>query len=74
MIVLGFNILGNLNKAATSVENLGLPMWRIVISSGVLTALMGFFNIIAVSHLSSIFVEFLLTIPRPTSSATPSST
>ncbi|KAL2073809.1 hypothetical protein VTL71DRAFT_11135 [Oculimacula yallundae] len=47
MIVLGFNILGNLNKAATSVENLGLPMWRIVISSGVLTAVMGFFNIIA---------------------------
>ncbi|PBP25006.1 hypothetical protein BUE80_DR003896 [Diplocarpon rosae] len=47
MIVLGFNILGNLNKAATSVENLGLPMWRVVISSGILTALMGFFNIVA---------------------------
>ncbi|PVH80686.1 hypothetical protein DL98DRAFT_654612 [Cadophora sp. DSE1049] len=47
MIVLGFNILGNLNKAATSVENLGLPMWRIVIASGILTAIMGFFNIIA---------------------------
>ncbi|CZT44944.1 uncharacterized protein RSE6_05201 [Rhynchosporium secalis] len=47
MIVLGFNILGNLNKAATSIENLGLPMWRIVISSGVLTAVIGFFNIIA---------------------------
>ena len=49
MIVLGFNILGNLNKPATSVENLGLPMWRIVIASGILTAIMGFFNIIAVS-------------------------
>ncbi|KAG4431291.1 hypothetical protein IFR05_013235 [Cadophora sp. M221] len=47
MIVLGFNILGNLNKAATSVENLGLPMWRIVIASGILTAIMGFFNIVA---------------------------
>ncbi|KAI6714352.1 hypothetical protein JHW43_003166 [Diplocarpon mali] len=47
MIVLGFNILGNLNKEATSVKNLGLPMWRVVISSGILTALMGFFNIVA---------------------------
>lgn len=48
MMVLGCNILGNLNKDATSVENLGLPVWRLVISSGVLTTLMGFFNIVAV--------------------------
>jgi hypothetical protein len=48
MIVLGFNILGNLNKSATSVQNLGLPMWRVVIASGILTSLMGLFNIIAV--------------------------
>ncbi|KAL3427663.1 hypothetical protein PVAG01_01172 [Phlyctema vagabunda] len=47
MIVLGFNILGNLNKPATSVENLGLPFWRVVISSGILTAVVGVFNIIA---------------------------
>ncbi|KAM3074642.1 hypothetical protein ACMFMG_008070 [Clarireedia jacksonii] len=47
MIVLGFNILGNLNKAATSVKILGLPMWRVVISSGVLSSVMGLFNIIA---------------------------
>ncbi|PQE26296.1 Structure-specific endonuclease subunit slx4 protein [Rutstroemia sp. NJR-2017a BBW] len=47
MIALGFNILGNLNKAATSVQTLGLPMWRVVISSGVLSSVMGLFNIIA---------------------------
>lgn len=47
MIVLGFNILGNLNKGATSVQNLGLPMWRVVIAGGIMTSLMGLFNIIA---------------------------
>lgn len=47
MIALGFNILGNLNKSATSVSNLGLPLWRIVIASGILSSLMGLFNIIA---------------------------
>ena len=47
MIVLGFNILGNLNKSATSVSNLGLPLWRIVIASGILSSLMGLFNIVA---------------------------
>ncbi|KAI9054049.1 hypothetical protein LZ554_001220 [Drepanopeziza brunnea f. sp. 'monogermtubi'] len=47
MMVLGFNTLGNLNKAATSVENLGLPMWRTVIASGILTSIMGFSNIVA---------------------------
>jgi len=47
MFILGFNILGNLNKPATSVETLGLPMWRVVISAGVLTAVLGIFNCIA---------------------------
>jgi hypothetical protein len=49
MITIGFNTLGNLNKVATSVQNLGLPLWRVVISGGILCALMGLFNIIAVS-------------------------
>ncbi|TVY23734.1 hypothetical protein LHYA1_G006689 [Lachnellula hyalina] len=53
MIVLGFNILGNLNKGATSVENLGLPLWRVVIASGILSSLIGFFNIIATYIFSS---------------------
>jgi hypothetical protein len=49
MIILGFNILGNLNKGATSAQSLGLPLWRIVIASGILSSVMGLFNIIAVS-------------------------
>lgn len=47
MLILGFNILGNLNKSATSEESLGLPLWRIVIASGVLSSVMGAANIIA---------------------------
>jgi hypothetical protein len=47
MIILGFNILGNLNKGATSVANLGLPLWRVVIAAGILSSLIGLFNIIA---------------------------
>ena len=49
MLILGFNVLGNLNKSATSVQSLGLPLWRIVIASGVLSSVMGGANIIAVS-------------------------
>ena len=45
MIVLGINILGNLNKEATSQKSLGLAFWRIVISSGVVVLVMGFVNI-----------------------------
>jgi hypothetical protein len=52
MITLGFNTLGNLNKVATSIENLGLPLWRVVIAGGILSAMMGLFNIIAVSFSS----------------------
>lgn len=47
MMMLGVNTLGNLNKPATSVENLGLPFWRIVISAGILVSVIGAFNIIA---------------------------
>jgi glucan phosphoethanolaminetransferase (alkaline phosphatase superfamily) len=70
MIVLGFNILGNLNKNATSQESLGLPMWRIVIASGILSSLMGFFNIVAVCISFPRFVKNQLTFCRLTSSAT----
>ncbi|PMD44072.1 hypothetical protein L207DRAFT_453460 [Hyaloscypha variabilis F] len=47
MIALGFITLGNLNKVATSVQSLGLPMWRVVIASGILNSLFGLFNLIA---------------------------
>ena len=47
MITLGINMLGNLNKEATSQESLGIEFWRIVIASGILSLIMGFFNITA---------------------------
>ena len=47
MLVLGCLTLGNLNKKATSEESLGKPMWRTVISSGVITLIMGIVNIFA---------------------------
>lgn len=46
MIALGCNILGNLNKAATSVEKLGHPLWSVVISAGILSIVFGFVNIV----------------------------
>lgn len=45
MAVLGIDILGNLNKQATSQQSLGLPFWRIVISSGIVVLVMGLINI-----------------------------
>lgn len=49
MIVLGINMLGNLNKPATSQKSLGMPFWRIVIASGIIIFILGFVNLIAVS-------------------------
>lgn len=51
MIVVGVGILGNLNKAATSEQSLGLAFWRIVISSGIIVVVMGVVNIFAVSFM-----------------------
>jgi hypothetical protein len=50
MIIIGLNILGNMNKEATSQESLGLPFWRLVVASGILSLVIGFFNVIVVSH------------------------
>ncbi|SLM40895.1 hypothetical protein LPUS_11751 [Lasallia pustulata] len=47
MIVVGVGILGNLNKAATSEQSLGLAFWRIVISSGIVVLVLGVVNIFA---------------------------
>lgn len=47
MIVLGINMLGNLNKPATSQKSLGLAFWRIVIASGIVVFVMGWVNLIA---------------------------
>ncbi|KAI9716036.1 MAG: hypothetical protein M1828_000503 [Chrysothrix sp. TS-e1954] len=47
MLILGVDILGNLNKPATSQKHMGLGFWRIVIASGILITILGFLNIIA---------------------------
>ncbi|KAI1002741.1 hypothetical protein K3495_g5461 [Podosphaera aphanis] len=47
MMTLGCRILGDLNKDTTTVEVLGLPAMRILISAGSLSLLFGFLNIIA---------------------------
>jgi hypothetical protein len=47
MIILGLNMLGNMNKEATSQESLGLPFWRLLLASGILGIIIGTFNIIA---------------------------
>jgi len=47
MSVLGLNLLGNMNKHATSQESLGLPFWRLLVASGILAFVIGIFNIIA---------------------------
>ena len=47
MIVLGVNMLGNLNKPATSRESLGLAFWRIVIGSGIVIFILGHINLVA---------------------------
>jgi hypothetical protein len=48
MMVLGLNMLGNMNKQATSQESLGLPFWRLLVASGILAIVIGFFNVVAV--------------------------
>lgn len=47
MAVLGLNMLGNMNKEATSQKSLGLPFWRLLIASGILSIVIGVFNIIS---------------------------
>jgi hypothetical protein len=50
MLVLGNNTLGNLNKEATSQKSLGLPLWRLVIGSGIVVFVFGFINIVVVCY------------------------
>ncbi|KAF2127415.1 hypothetical protein P153DRAFT_321198 [Dothidotthia symphoricarpi CBS 119687] len=46
MMVLGLNTLGNMNKQATSQESLGMPFWRLLIASGIIAIVIGFFNVV----------------------------
>ncbi|CAK7265165.1 hypothetical protein SEPCBS119000_001373 [Sporothrix epigloea] len=47
MIVLGCDLLGNLNKPVFSSKNLGLPLWRLIMASGILSLTFGCLNCIA---------------------------
>jgi hypothetical protein len=47
MQVLGINMLGNLNKPATSKKSLGLAFWRVVIAAGIVIFILGWINLIA---------------------------
>jgi hypothetical protein len=53
MVVLGINMLGNLNKEAVSQESLGLAFWRVVISAGIIIFIMGWINLVAVRNTPS---------------------
>lgn len=47
MIMLGCDMLGNLNKPVFSVKNIGLPLWRLIMAAGILCITFGFFNLVA---------------------------
>ncbi|EOO00013.1 hypothetical protein UCRPA7_4456 [Phaeoacremonium minimum UCRPA7] len=47
MIIMGCQVLGNLNKPSASIDNLGLPMWRLVLAAGILSITFGFFNLVS---------------------------
>ena len=54
MIAIGLNMLGNMNKEATSQKSLGMPFWRLLVASGILSIVIGFFNVVAVSSSNSL--------------------
>ncbi|CAK7566343.1 MAG: hypothetical protein SEPTF4163_004283 [Sporothrix epigloea] len=47
MIALGCDMLGNLNKPVFSSKNLGLPLWRLIMASGILSLTFGSLNCVA---------------------------
>jgi hypothetical protein len=53
MMVIGLNLLGNMNKQATSQKSLGMPFWRLLVAAGCLSIVIGFFNVVAVSSYAS---------------------
>ncbi|KAK4189885.1 hypothetical protein QBC35DRAFT_123291 [Podospora australis] len=46
-VIIGCSIMADLVKPAYAVENLGLEMWRLIISSGILAITFGAFNMLA---------------------------
>ena len=61
MIVIGIQVMGNLNKSAGSQEELGMPFWRIVIGSGILIFILGWINLLAVSRFNTLLFRHVLT-------------
>ena len=51
MVVLGFSVLGSLDKPASSQKALGLAFWRVILAAGIVSIIMGVSNIAAVSVL-----------------------
>ncbi|KAM7217766.1 hypothetical protein V8F06_006900 [Rhypophila decipiens] len=47
MFLIGCSILGDLVKPAYSLNTLGLAMWRLVLSAGILSTTFGVFNIVS---------------------------
>ncbi|KAL0940731.1 uncharacterized protein CTRU02_203494 [Colletotrichum truncatum] len=47
MIVMGCQVLANITEPAFSAESLGLPLWRLILASGILAITFGFFNVIS---------------------------
>jgi hypothetical protein len=65
MMIMGVSLLGNLNNKDYSVDNMGMPAWRVVASAGIMAMTMGIFNFMAVRFPSPIctrqlFLTFLL--------------
>ncbi|KAF6821282.1 hypothetical protein CMUS01_03218 [Colletotrichum musicola] len=47
MIVMGCQVLANTSEPAFSAETLGLPLWRLILASGILAITFGFFNVVS---------------------------
>lgn len=48
MLVIGSNLLGNLNARVDTQSALGMPIWRLVVGAGIVSLCLGLINIIAV--------------------------
>ncbi|GJD02028.1 hypothetical protein ColKHC_10853 [Colletotrichum higginsianum] len=47
MIVMGCQVLANTTDPTFSAETIGLPLWRLILASGILAITFGFFNVIS---------------------------
>lgn len=45
-IIIGCNILGKLTNPYTAQDEIGMPMWRLILAAGLLNIIFGFFNVI----------------------------